>query len=95
MFLSLHDNNTGTDKPKIIQTELLIKTAKSFKLLSDLYIMEARFDSNVRGWNSSKRIIMDENMGSYLFTFEKQICCCIDMRMMKMRKSERRVMEQN
>ncbi len=45
------------------RNELLVKTFESFKL-SDVYLMEANLQSNIRNWNKTKRVSMDPNTGS-------------------------------
>ena len=73
-----NDNNDGYFLYNNIN--LIAKTNESFKL-SDLYMMEANIQSNVREWDKSTRIIMDPNTGSCLFTLDKRFCSddCIDI----------------
>ena len=50
---------------------LIAKSIESFKL-SDLYMMEAQLETNLRRWKPSERILIDPNTGSCLFTLDRR-----------------------
>lgn len=63
-FLTKKDSFEQKNQPLIIA-----KTKETFKL-SDLYLLESRLQSEIRGYEPTKLLSVDKNTGSYLFEID-------------------------